>query len=45
MNLIHMYAQFWWSLGQYWHTVGLAWYKFLNDEVKNVDWSGNEGVE
>ena len=35
MNLIHMYAQFWWTMSQYWYEIGAAWQKFLNEEMKD----------
>ncbi len=35
MNPIHMYAQFWWTVGQYFYAVGAAWQKFLMEEMSN----------
>ena len=35
MNLIHMYAQYCWTMGQYWQELFAAWQKFLLEEIKN----------
>ncbi len=35
MNLIHMYAQYWWTMGQYWQAIFTAWQKFVMEEIKN----------
>ena len=34
MNLIHMYAQYCWTMSQYLYAIGVAWQKFLNEELK-----------
>lgn len=35
MNLIHMYAQYCYTMGQYWQALFTAWQKFVMEELKD----------